>query len=36
VRDQLWCTYGPEIQHAWRAELTSDQQPPDLDPDAPF
>jgi hypothetical protein len=36
VRDQLWRSYGPQIQHAWRAQLTSDQPPPDLDPDAPF
>lgn len=36
MRDQLWLAYGPEIQRAWRDQLSTEHTPPDLDPDASF
>jgi len=36
LRDQLWLAYGPEIQHAWRAQLVPGRGTADLDPDSPF
>ena len=36
LRDQLWLAYGPDIQHAERAHLVSENPPPEIDPDSPF
>jgi hypothetical protein len=36
MREQLWRAYGPDIQHAWRAQLVPDRAPPDFDPGEPF
>ncbi len=35
-REQLWITYGPQIQRAWRNNLVSTQMPLPLDPNEPF
>jgi hypothetical protein len=36
LREQLWLTYGPDIQRAWRGQLVTERAPPDLDADSPF
>ena len=35
-REQLWITYGRQIQRAWRNSLVSTQMKLPLDPDEPF
>ena len=37
IRDQLWLAYGPDIQRAWRDQLSPERRVPrDFDPDLPF
>ena len=36
LRDQLWLAYGPQIQHAWRAQLVPQQLTLPIDPSEPF
>jgi hypothetical protein len=36
LRDQLWLAYGPQIQHAWRAQLGPQQLTLPIDPSEPF
>lgn len=36
MRQALWDLYGPQVQQAWRDQLRSDTDPPELDPDEPF
>jgi len=36
LRDQLWLAYGPQIQHAWRAQLVPQQLTLPIDPSQPF
>ncbi len=36
LRDQLWLAYGPQIQHACRAQLVPQQLTPPIDPSEPF
>ena len=35
-REALWAAYRPQVQQAWRDLLRSEQDLPQLDPDAPF
>ena len=34
--NQLWGSYGLQVQQAWREQLVPDGQPPEFDPDQPF
>ena len=36
LSEALWAAYGPQVQQAWRDLLRSEQDLPQLDPDAPF
>ena len=37
IRDQLWLAYGPDIQRAWRDQLSPARPAPrDFDLDLPF
>ena len=37
IRDQLWLAYGPDIQRAWRDQLSPERPASrDFDPDMPF
>lgn len=36
MREALWAAYGPQVQQAWREQLRSEHDLPQLDPDAPF
>jgi hypothetical protein len=36
LRDRLWLAYGPQIQHAWRAQLVPQQLTLPIDPSEPF
>jgi hypothetical protein len=36
MREAIWSVYGPQVQQAWRAQLSPGRAPPDFDPDLPF
>ena len=36
MREALWAVYGPQVQQAWRDQLSPDGPMPDFDPDVPF